>query len=255
MNCRFVIFFALSSLLMGCAMQSPPNSKNNRSSETFKTQLDEDWKYWMIQYPEQATAFGYPGQNMRWTDYSQAAIDGRADYLRKSFDRLKGVDRAQLDIDEQVNYDLYRDLLQTAVNGLEFHNDANPIKGVIPHNLLMPMNQLEGIQQDIPHVFAMMPTANREDYENLVRRLERVAPLIEQTMALMDQGLAARMTPPKITFRDVPGQVKAQIFDDPMKSPMLEAFTKMPAAISQADAGAIKDRAVAAYRQKVEPAL
>jgi uncharacterized protein (DUF885 family) len=236
-------------------MQSPPNSKNNRASEALKAQLDEDWKYWMTQYPEQATAFGYPGQNMRWTDYSRVAIDGRADYLRKSFNRLKGVDRAQLAIDEQVNYDLYRDLLQTAVNGLEFHNDAIPIKGVIPHNLLMPMNQLEGIQQGIPQVFAMMPTANREDYENLVLRLERVAPLIEQTMALMEQGLAAKMTPPRITFRDVPGQVKAQIFDDPIKSPMLEAFTKMPSAISQADAGALKDRAVSAYRQQVGPAL
>ena len=65
----------------------------------------------------------------------------------------------------------------------------------------MPMNQIEGIQQDIPHVFAMMPKATREDYENTVLRLDRVAPLIDQTIALMEQGLAAKMTPPKITFR------------------------------------------------------
>ena len=29
-----------------------------------------------------------------------------------------------------------------------------PIRGVIPHNLLMPINQLEGIQQDIPQTIA-----------------------------------------------------------------------------------------------------
>src|SRR5262249_11818551 len=104
-------------------------------------------------------------------------------------------------------------------------------------------------------VFAMMPTANREDYENFVLRLERVAPLIEQTVVLMEQGLAAKMTPPRITLRDVPGQVKAQIFDDPIQSPMLEAFTKLPSSIGQADAGALKDRAVSAYRQQVGPAL
>ena len=121
---------------------------------------------------------------MRWTDYSRAAIDARMDYLKKSADRLRGMDRAMLDGQEQVNYDLYRDLLETAAKGLEFHNDAIPIKNVIPHNLMMPMNQIEGIQQDIPRTFAMMPAATREDYENIVLRLERVPPLVDQTIAL-----------------------------------------------------------------------
>jgi uncharacterized protein (DUF885 family) len=119
----------------------------------------------------------------------------------------------------------------------------------------MPMNQLEGIQQDIPHVFAMMPSATRDDYENTILRLERVPPLVDQTIALMEQGLAAKMTPPKVTFRDVPAQVKAQIFDDPLKSPMLEHFTTMPKEISEADATNLKDRATVAYKQKAAPAL
>ena len=38
----------------------------------------------------------------------------------------------------------------------------------------------------------------------------------------MEQGLAAGLTPPKITLRDVPDQVQAQIVDDPLKSPMLD---------------------------------
>jgi uncharacterized protein (DUF885 family) len=92
-------------------------------------QLDEDWKYWMTQYPETATSLGYPGQNARWTDYSPSAIDARAAYLKKSVDRLVAVDRAQLAAGDQLNYDLYRDLLQTAVQGLDFQNDAMPIRG------------------------------------------------------------------------------------------------------------------------------
>ena len=73
---------------------------------------------------------------------------------------------------DQLNYDLYRDLLETAVKGLDFQNDAMPIRGVIPRNLLMPMNQMDGVQQDIPRVIALMPAATREDYENIVARLE-----------------------------------------------------------------------------------
>ena len=124
--------------------------------------------------PEIATAFGYPGQNARWTDYSPAAIDARADYLKESVSRLSAIDRASLDANDQLNYDLYRDLLDTAVAGLEFHNDAMPIRGVIPHNLLMPINQLEGIAQDIPRTIALMPAVTREDYENIVSRLQGV---------------------------------------------------------------------------------
>ena len=254
MNHHLLLALLSAGLLaIGCAAQSP--NSNNRAEDALRAQLDEDWRYWMTQYPELATAYGYPGQNMRWTDYSQPAIGARADYLKKSLDRLKEIDRAQLSAEQQVNYDLYRDLLDTAVKGLEFHNDAIPIKSVIPHNLLMPVNQLEGIQQDIPRAFAMMPAETREDYENIVLRLERVPALVDQTIAMMEQGLASKMTPPKITFRDVPDQVKAQIFEDPIKSPMLEAFTKIPAAFSDADRIRLKDRAVAAYKQAVRPAL
>jgi len=254
MNHHLLLALLSAGLLaIGCAAQSP--NSNNRAEDALRAQLDEDWRYWMTQYPELATAYGYPGQNMRWTDYSQPAIGARADYLKKSLDRLKEIDRAQLSAEQQVNYDLYRDLLDTAVKGLEFHNDAIPIKSVIPHNLLMPVNQLEGIQQDIPRALAMMPAETREDYENIVLRLERVPALVDQTIAMMEQGLASKMTPPKITFRDVPDQVKAQIFEDPIKSPMLEAFTKIPAAFSDADRIRLKDRAVAAYKQAVRPAF
>src|SRR5689334_16714964 len=167
MTCHFAItLVATAALAICCAAQS--------SRSRLKDQFDDDWKYWMTQYPEAATAFGYPGQNTRWTDYSQPAINARADYLKKSLDRLKSIQPAAA---EQFNYDLYRDLLETAVKGLDFHNDAMPIKGVIPHNLLMPMNQLEGVQQDVPHVIAIMPTDAQGDYENIVMRLERVAPL------------------------------------------------------------------------------
>lgn len=241
-----VLPFVCASI--ACAVGAP-----GRRSDPLPTQLDEDWKYWMAQYPEVATAFGYQGQNARWTDYSQPAIDARAKYLKDSAGRLSAIDRASLDANGQLNYDLYRDVLDTAVAGLEFHNDAMPMRGVIPHNLLMPMNQLEGIAQDIPRTIALMPTVTLEDYENIVSRLSGIAPLVDQTIALMEQGLAAGLTPPKITMRDVPSQVEAQVVDNPLKSPLLEAFTRWPASISQQDRANLTSRATAAYLQLVTP--
>src|SRR5262249_47410215 len=95
---------------LACAVLAP-----GRRASALTTQIDDDWKYWMEQYPETATAFGYPGQDARWTDYSSTAIEARNVYLRDSATRLAAVDRASLDATGQLNFDLYRDLLETAV--------------------------------------------------------------------------------------------------------------------------------------------
>src|SRR4029453_7478890 len=78
------LLILLVPLALACAAcGSPPR----RTAEMLRAQLDADWKYWMTQYPETATAVGYPGQNGRWTDYSQPAIDARAVYLKRSLER------------------------------------------------------------------------------------------------------------------------------------------------------------------------
>lgn len=246
----FTALAVLSTVVAGCARQAGP-----AAADLLRAQLDDDWKYWMVQYPESATAVGYPGQNARWTDYSQAAIDARAAYLKSSVQRIVAIDRAGLGADDQITYDLYRDLLDTAAQGLDFHNDAMPIRGVIPHNLRMPMNQLEGVQQDVPSIIAQMPTATRADYENIIARLQSVGPLVDQTIALMEQGLAAGLTPPRITLRDVPGQLQAQIVADPLQSSMLEAFNTWPSVIPEAERAPFIARATDAYQHAVVPAF
>lgn len=218
-------------------------------------QFEDDWKYWMTQYPETATLLGYPGQNALWTDYSPQAIEGRREYLRTSLERFSSIDRGRLPPEQQVNYDLYRDLLETAITGIEFHNDAMPLRGVVAANLLMPVNQMSGVQQDVPRVIDATPAATREDYENIIARLEGVSRLIDQTIALMERGLAAGLTPPKITLRDVPSQVEAQIVAEPAKSPLLAPFTKWPGAVPEAERAALAARAAQAYERSVRPAF
>jgi uncharacterized protein (DUF885 family) len=233
-----------------CVAQAPTNRSDN-----FRVLLDEDWKYWMTQYPEAATLIGYPGQDARWTDYRREAIDARNGYLRKSVERVRAINRAELDPPNQLNYDLYLDLLQTAVQGLEFDNDAMPVRSVIPHNLAMPINQIEGIAQDIPRIIAFSPSATLADYENRIKRLEGVPALVDQTIALMRDGLARGLTPPKVTMRDVPAQIKAQIVDDPMTSPLMAAFATWPAGIAAPDRERLTQQAKAALTDRVKPAF
>ena len=108
-------------MLMAC-----DTKPDEAPSQAMYNQFDRDWQYWMAQYPEAAASFGVPGGEGRWTDLSNEAIATRATYVRESLERIKFVDRATLSAADQLNYDLYRDLLETAVEGLDLQNDAFP---------------------------------------------------------------------------------------------------------------------------------
>ncbi|HWP98853.1 MAG TPA: DUF885 domain-containing protein [Vicinamibacterales bacterium] len=246
-----ILFLLVPLAALALASARQPND----AAQALHRQLEEDWRYWMAAHPELATQVGFPGHDDRWTDYSPAAIEARAAYLRASLQRLAGLDREALGEDDRLTYDLYRQLLESAVQGLELHYEAVPIRGVVPRHRYMPINQLEGIQQDIARILALAPAARLSDYENLVARLERVPPLVDQTIALMEEGLERGLTPPRIALRDVPEQVADQIVDDPLKSRMLEAFTRWPAGIAEADRRRLTERAVTAYRERVLPAF
>jgi uncharacterized protein (DUF885 family) len=218
-------------------------------------QFDRDWQYWMAQYPEVAAALGVSGGEGRWTDYSANAVAARATYVRESLERFNFIDRATLGEDDQLNYDLYRQMLETAVAGLDLHNDAMPIRGVTVRNLMMPMNQMEGMQQDIPRTIAMMPGATAEQLSQIVSRLRAIPPVVDQTIALMRQGVAGKMTPPRIALRDLPGQFLSQVVDDPLKSPMLAAFTARPSGVPESEWSGLVEQATTAYRQQVATAF
>jgi uncharacterized protein (DUF885 family) len=234
------------------AVGTPPAQS---AVDRFRTLLDEDWRYWLSQYPETATALGYPGHDSSWTDYSADAIAGRAARLRQTLKQLDALERRQLPGADRLSYDLYREMIESAIEGLAFGNDAMPLRSVVVRNLRMPINQMEGVQQDIPRIISLMPATTAADYEHIIARLRSASVLIDQTISLMREGLKAGMTPPQVTFRDVPDQVKAQIVDDPLKSPLLEAFTKTPASIPAAERERLTEAAAAAYTESVRPAF
>jgi uncharacterized protein (DUF885 family) len=225
------------------------------ATKQFRKQLGADWQYWLREYPELATQIGVTEHDRRWTDYSAEAIERRAAYLRASVKGLAGINRNRLGSPDQVSYDLYRGLLESAVEGLALHYDALPLRSVVPAHLLMPINQLGGVQQDAPRIVAIMPHDTVTDYENIVARLEALPSLVDQTIALMERGLAARITQPRIVMRGVPEQVQGQILADPDASPLLDAFDDFPSALAPADRERLTARARAAYKNDVVPAF
>ncbi|MGH7529294.1 MAG: DUF885 domain-containing protein [Gemmatimonadales bacterium] len=205
--------------------------------------LAEHWEYTMREFPEFATAVGYPGQNARWTDYSLEAIARRERELAEPLEALNAINRARLSPADQLNYDLFRRTLTDAMAEARFPGE------------LMPITQLDGMQQQVPSTIAQMRPQTSADYEDIVARLRAVPRLVAQTMVLLERGLARGITPPRITLRDVPQQALNLVVDDPLASPLLAAFTRFPATVPAAEQQRLRAVAVQAYRDSVAPAF
>ena len=226
-----------------------------KMAKEFRDYLDADWRRWMEQYPELATGVGYPGQNRRWTDNSPQGIAARKAHLEESLKKLKSFSREALPASEQLNYDLYRDLLETAEEGAQYGDDPLPFRNVVPGNFYLPLNQMGGVQQGAAETMAAQPNQSVADYEDILARLEVLPKNVNEQLALLKEGLSKGYTPPKIAMRDVPKQIADLIPEDPMHSALLAPFTDFPNGISQADRDSLTARAKQLYTAAVRPAF
>ena len=241
-------------LVMAQSGASQPSGQTE-ASRTFRAYLEQDWRRWMEEYPVMASFIGYPGQSRRWSDNSPEGIEARIKHLHESLGRMKAIARDALPVSEQLNYDLYLGLLETAEEGLQYGNDPLPFASVVPGNLWMSMDQMGGIQQGAAATFASMPHQTVADYEDILARFETLPKVIEQSQALLQQGLKKGYTPPKLMLRDVPKQIADLIPADPMASPLLEPFTKFPAGFPEAERTQLTKRAEQIYTSGAAPAF
>jgi uncharacterized protein (DUF885 family) len=241
--------------LLAVAQSEAPTQQQSAAAKEFRAYLDSDWKRWMELYPEFATGVGYPGQNRRWEDDSSKGIEARKAHLSSSLKKLKSISRESLPPAEQLNYDLYRDLLETSVEGLPYGDDPMPFRNVVPTNLWMPLNQMSGAPQGAAETLSSMPHQTLADYEDIVARLEALPKNVEQQLALLKEGLRRGYTPPKITMRDVPKQIADLVPEDAIKSALMEPFTEFPASISETDRTRLTGRAKQIYSSSLRPAF
>ena len=130
--------------------------------------------------PESATWRGYPGQNGRWSDLSLKAINEGKATDRLTLKAILSISRAKLTKDNQLNYDLFRRNAEMAVEKQKFPGE------------FLVLNQMDGLPRDVPSMLEMMPAENVADYEDLLSRLKGVPTLVDQTIALLQEGLGPR---------------------------------------------------------------
>ena len=205
--------------------------------------MDLRWRQLMTESPETATYVGFPGQNGRWTDLSPAAIARRKQDAAEPLRVLRSIERSRLNTADRLNYDLLRRDLDLQLEGARFPEEY------------LPVGPLSGAQQDLARIVNLSPAARASDYADILARLGGVARVVDQQIELMRKGLETGVTPPAVTLRDVPGQIQAQIVDDPLKSPLLRPFTAFPAGVPAAEQERLRRAAAETYQSQIRPAF
>ena len=219
------------------------NADGLSEAERLSAFIDLYFEYALLEFPEFATYLGIPGDHSRWSDNSLEAMARRDSERARGLEILRTFDRSSLEGVDRLNYDLLLEDEEEEVAAQRFLGEY------------LPITQMNGVQQNVAQLLSMMPAGNLEQYENILSRLKGVPTVVVQTLVRLERGLAAGVTPPKVTLRDVPEQVRNQIVDDPMNSPMLKAFTDFPQAISPEDQERLESEAVRVYSGEIVPAF
>ncbi len=220
----------------------PPAAGAASAGAALDALMASAWERELRENPVGASLEGFHQYDDRWPDLSLEAIEREHREDQETLDRLAAIDRDALDAEHRLDSELFRYRYQRGVESYPFHG------------YLMPVSQLSGIQLESSLVRTLR-FLTAEDYANWVKRLEGFGPYLDQTVALLREGVKEGITQPKVIMERVPHQIAAQIVDDPEASRFYEPFKEMPETIPAAEQDRLRGEAAAAIRDQVVPAF
>ncbi len=205
-------------------------------------QLFQDhWDAWMRFDPLNATYVGDQRYNDRLPSATDEAYQAWRGQLIDFRGRLEGIPYQALSAGDQLNYDLFRHLVENEIAEIGFN----------AHRL--PISRTAGFHLMFPDVFQLMPFDNSQDYANYVARLEAFKQYVDENIELMRLGIRTGFIPPRCTLTDLDLQLKAQIVTDPTESVLYQPFRHFPAQISEIDRTKLSEAAQKAILRSVVP--
>jgi len=201
-----------------------------------------EWDYRMRENPTWASALGDRRFNDRWEDLSLDAIKRRHVHNMDVLARLKAIDGAALPVPDKLNYDLFKKDYETAAEEYKYNW------------YLVPLNQREGIQTS-DQLADLLRFETVKDYEDWLARLRLFPIYLDQTMALMREGVRAKMLLPKIVMGRVPAQIDKQLVADAASSPFYKPFKRFPNSIPAGEQQRLAREAQALIASGVVPAF
>jgi uncharacterized protein (DUF885 family) len=218
------------------AMAQPPGAADAQFQALYK----KEWAWRKVEFP------GRDREGARLPDHfalvDPATQAKRLAYWQDIRKELDGIPEAGLSAQEAVNYEVYRDQLDTLINQQKFREYEKPFNS------------------DSSFWSALSFTASRtfhtaQDYRNYIAQLNDVPHHFHDETENMRAGLKRGFTPPRATL--VGREVSVTTIADAKgaeATTLWKPFRSMPAAVPPAEQEALRAQARVAIETKVQPA-
>jgi len=204
--------------------------------------IDEQWEYTMRTNPEFASILGDKRFNDEVSDVSEAAVRADLEQSKKFLKRFEAIGTAGFSEQERLNRELMVSDLHESLEGAKFKGWQAPV------------SQMSGIHLNAAQLPSALPFQNAKDYDDYAVRLGKFPKMMDDTIANMRKGMAAKQMPPKFLLEKV-GDQAAGIANTPAdKSPFALPLGKFPDSVGEADRQRIRTAVLAAVENSIIPA-
>ena len=227
------IFTAACALMLLTACTQAPNA-----DARLQRIYNEEWTWREQQFPDNEDAQKPIQDHLPKVDPASQAMRLRTwqDVLQK----LDAIPRSELSAAEQLNYDVYRPQIAALITEQQFHEYE------------MPANSDTTFWTDIGYT-ARRQYRSTQDYRNWIGQMKDIPRYFHEQMEEMRAGLKRGFTPPRVTLEGRDASITAVTDATPEASLFFTPFKEMPG-ISEADRSALRDQAITAIRDTVQPA-
>lgn len=210
-------------------------------AERLKELFDEAWEFTLAEDPVFATRFG----DHRWDDKlspeSLADQQRRLEHRKVFRDRWQAIDRSQLNRADQINYDLFGQLLKDDIAEGEFEM------------YLQPITNRSGFHISFAELPNDVPLHTLRDYENYIARLRAFSRHTDDHIELLRRGIERGLTLPAVVLEGYEGTITPHLVDDATKSLLYKPFITLPQRFSMVDRERLRLEAVQAIQDHVVP--
>jgi uncharacterized protein (DUF885 family) len=200
------------------------------------------WEDRLKHEPEFASSLGDKRYDDQLSDYSVVGYDAELARGRGYIEKLAVIDPTGLPDQVQLSRDL---LLRRLIEDQE----AARFK-----TWELPVNQMGGIQADLPQLVRLLSFDKDEDYEHYIARLNKIPAAFLQVTDDMNAGIDDNRTMPKYLMEKVVVQVNAIANEKPEDTPFAAPLKKFPATISAEQQKDYSAQILDAISKQIQPA-
>jgi prolyl oligopeptidase len=232
---------ALSLLLTVSSAAAADPDGDSEAARELHALFDESWERTLREFPTFASELGVAEGNSRWRDLSSESLREFHQYQESLLGRIDAIDPQDLSPADRINRRLFRREIASDVEGWQFRWH------------LVPLTQREGIQ-DAGSLADSLRFETARDYEDWLARMDAFPRSMDQTLALMREGVRSGIVHARVVMTRVPNQIEKQIVDDPAESLFYKPFRRFPESIPTAERQRLEARARSAIADKIVPA-